>query len=281
MGMFRVVRCTPLGFLVAMTTGLRPPEHDYPGHPAGSTGASAEFRAGARDIFPMLFAGAPFGALFGAIAIEQGMTQGQALLMSATIYAGASQFVAIGLWDIPLPTLTIILSVFAVNFRHLLYSASIARHIGHFSPGGKAVTFMFLTDPHFGACENRAQHAPLTLAYNLGLAVPLYLVWIAATWVGTVFGSLVENPERLGVDAILPFYFLGLVLAFRHRANWFPVVVISGVGALAVQATIGEPWHIAGGALIGVLFAAIRGKPPSGADRQSRQDAAAEAGHAD
>jgi predicted branched-subunit amino acid permease len=245
-----------------MTTGLRPPEHDYAADPVTTPSPWADFRAGARDIFPVLFAGAPFGALFGAIAIEQGMTQFQAILMSATLYAGASQFVALGLWDVPLPTLAIILSVFAVNFRHLLYSASIARHIPHFSPGAKATTFLFLTDPHFGACEQRAQHTPLTLAYNLGLALPLYEVWVGSTWVGTVFGKLIENPDAIGVDVLLPFYFLGLVLAFRQRANWLPVVIVSGLAALMVQATIGEPWHIAGGALFGVLFAALRGKPP-------------------
>ncbi|MEM8878846.1 MAG: hypothetical protein AAGD23_13390, partial [Pseudomonadota bacterium] len=64
-------------------------------------------------------------------------------------------------------------------------------------------------------------------------------------------------------------------------ANWLPVVIVSGIGALAVQAIIGEPWHIAGGALIGVLFAALRGKPPSSTDQMSGQDAAPEARHAD
>jgi predicted branched-subunit amino acid permease len=248
-----------------MTTGLRRPEDDYEAKPAHQSDGRGDFLAGARDIFPVLFAGAPFGALFGAIAIEQGMTQVQAILMSAALYAGASQFVALGLWDMPLPTLAIILSVFAVNFRHLLYSASISRHITHFSPGAKATTFLFLTDPHFGACEHRAQHTPLTLAYNLGLALPLYTIWVVATAVGTVFGSLITDPHAIGVDVLLPFYFLGLVLAFRKRANWLPVVIISGVAALVVQATIGEPWHIAGGAIVGVMFAAIRGKPGAAA----------------
>ena len=49
--------------------------------------------------------------------------------MSATVYAGASQMVGIELFGNKVPPWLIVLSIFAVNFRHVLYSASFGRHM--------------------------------------------------------------------------------------------------------------------------------------------------------
>ncbi len=38
------------------------------------------------------------------------------------------------------------------------------------------------------------------------------------------FGGLIANPHALGLDFLLPIYFLGLVMGFRKRPFWLPVV---------------------------------------------------------
>ncbi len=74
----------------------------------------------------------PFGLLFGAVAVDGGVTPLQATLMSGVIFAGASQLVGVQMFGTSVPAWLIILSVFAVNFRHILYSAALAPHIRHF-----------------------------------------------------------------------------------------------------------------------------------------------------
>ena len=58
-----------------------------------SSTTASEFWAGVRVGFPVTVASAPFAFLFGVIATDNGFSVSEAVLMSATVYAGASQMV--------------------------------------------------------------------------------------------------------------------------------------------------------------------------------------------
>ncbi len=73
--------------------------------------------------------------------------------MSATIFAGASQLVGVELFQHSVQPWLVVLSVFAVNFRHVLYSAAITRHFTGFSLPQKLISFFLLTDPQFAEAE--------------------------------------------------------------------------------------------------------------------------------
>jgi len=88
----------------------------------------SEFLEGLRDCLPIMFAVAFFGMLFGATAVNNGLTLWQTVGSSAAVFAGASQFVFLELFNQKVPVWSVLLAVFAVNFRHVLYSASIGWH---------------------------------------------------------------------------------------------------------------------------------------------------------
>ena len=223
-----------------------------------------DFFSGARASVPVVLVSAPFGMLFGALAVDNGFTVAEAMLMSAAIYAGASQMVGIELFGDRIAPWVIVLSIFAVNFRHILYSAVIGRHVTHWLPLQKYIAFYFLVDPQFAEVEKRRESdRPLTFVWYMGMAIPVYTMWVAEAWVGAVFGKLVTNPEALGIDFLLPLYFLGLVMGFRRRANWLPVVIVSGAVSVAAYALVGSPWHISIGAMAGVIMAAAIGGNPA------------------
>lgn len=223
-----------------------------------------EFFQGVRASLPIVAAAAPFGMLFGALAVDNGLTVGEAVLMSAIVFAGASQMVGLELFSSHVAPWIIVLSVFAVNFRHVLYSAALGRRMGLMPEWQKAIAFFFLTDPQYAATEARADtKVPVTLIWYLGMALPIYVLWVLEAWVGALFGRLITNPGALGIDFLLPIYFLGLVLGFRTRPNWFPVVIASGLGSIAAFYTVGSPWHVSLGALAGVVVAMIL--PPDNA----------------
>lgn len=221
-----------------------------------------DFKAGLRRIGPIIISASPFGVLFGAVAVEHGLTIGEATLMSAVVYAGASQLVGVNLFDQHLPAWVVILSIFAVNFRHILYSAAIARHIDSLSPWQKAINFFMLTDPHYAEIERQAHVGqPITFGWVLGLGVGLYVPWLALTYAGCILGAFIGDPKSIGLDVLLPVYFLGLVMGFRHRANWLPVVVASSLGSMLAIRFVGSPWHVSLGALAGIVVAALMPLP--------------------
>ncbi|MEX3010075.1 AzlC family ABC transporter permease [Hoeflea sp. TYP-13] len=218
----------------------------------------ADFRQGLRHSVPIVVAAAPFGTLFGALAVENGMDIYQAVFMSASIYAGASQMVGIDLFGTNVAPWIIVLSIFAVNFRHILYSATLGPKIANFSALQKAIAFFFMVDPQFAEAENRHESGfRVSFNWYMGVAIPVYSCWVLEAAVGAYFGKLIKDPYAFGVDFMLPIYFLVLVMGFRKRRNWLPVVVTSGLASILAYYTVGSPWHVSLGALAGVLLAAL------------------------
>lgn len=241
------------------------------------TGSSKrDFLSGMRNSVPVVVAAAPFGLLFGALAVDNGLSLFETVFMSAAIYAGASQMVGIELFGGTIAPWLVVFSIFAVNFRHVLYSAALGRRIGSFSALQKAIAFFVLVDPQYAEAEKRAEQGkPVTFAWYIGMGLPVYVCWVTEGFLGGVFGGLITNPEALGIDFLLPLYFLGLVLGFRKRGNWLPVVVASAFGSVAAYHFIGSPWHVSLGAIVGIAVAIMMAD--TGERRRSLDEAAQEA----
>jgi predicted branched-subunit amino acid permease len=219
-----------------------------------------DFLAGARRAVPIILSAMPFALLFGALAVENGLSVWQVVAFSATVYAGASQMVGIELFGQQAAPWLIAFSIFVVNARHILYSATIGRHMGHLTRLQKAVAFFFLIDPQFAETEREVERTGrFGFAWYMGMAAAIYVTWLAETALGATFGRLIPDPHRWGLDVLLTVYFLGLVMGFRARPGWLPVVIVSGAASVLAHLTVGSPWHVSLGALAGVAWAAAFG----------------------
>ena len=83
------------------------------------TSAVREFRQGAFEILPVLFAATPIGLLWGTFAAGKGLSPLEAGLMSGSVFAGAAQFVALEVWRDPVPWILLTVTAFIVNIRHV------------------------------------------------------------------------------------------------------------------------------------------------------------------
>jgi predicted branched-subunit amino acid permease len=215
-----------------------------------------DFIAGARASVPIIAAVLPFGLLFGTLAIDNGLTGLEAMLMSGIIFGGASQMVGIQLFGEHVAPWLIVLSIFAVNFRHVLYSAAFGRRIANWPFLQKALGFFLLTDPQFAEAERRIEHGQkLSFVWYIGMGAPIWVFAVAMAGLGAHFGKLIHDPKALGLDFLLPIYFLGMVMSFRKRPLWLPVVAVSAVASVLAVRLVGSPWHIALGAIAGIAVA--------------------------
>ena len=234
---------------------------------------AAEARDGLRRILPVLVAIIPFGLVYGAVARNAGLTVAEIMGFSAFVYAGASQFVALEMIGLSSPVLAVAVTIFALNFRHVLYSAAVGRHLTLFSPLQKAIAFFLLVDPVFGEAEARATRGPITPSFYFVYALVLYSCWLMSSFTGAVFGSLIGDPATFALDFILPVYFLTLLMDFRRRRNFLPVALASGVASLILLVSVGPPWNVTIGALGGILYAFFA-KPAVAADEATEEPAA-------
>jgi predicted branched-subunit amino acid permease len=217
---------------------------------------------GMKKGFVIALSSAPFGILFGAIAVDNGFSLAEAALMSALVYGGASQLVGIELFGHHVAAWIIVLSVLAVNFRHVLYSAALATTLGRFPPMRRWLAFFLLVDPQFAETVKRDEAGePVTFCWYGSMGAVVWFGWVANTAIGAVFGRLIGDPKALGIDVLLPIYFLGLVMGFRSRHNFLPVMLAGAVGSVVASHLVGSPWHISIGAALGILVAAILPPP--------------------
>src|SRR5690349_3425736 len=114
------------------------------------------FWAGVRAEFPLLIGVFPFGLIYGALALNAGLSKTAAQLMSSIVFAGSSQFITAQLVHEATPGLVIVLTIAVVNLRHMLYSASLAPYLWSLPMRWKALLSYLLTDEAYAAKIGRA-----------------------------------------------------------------------------------------------------------------------------
>lgn len=216
-----------------------------------------EFRAGALAILPITLAAMPFALILGAEAIRHGMTSAEIVLMSLMVFAGSSQFMAVGLWADPAPWASLAFAVYLINMRHTLMGASLAHKIEHFRPWQRWLAAFVMADEVWALAERRASQQRLTPAYYAGLGMVLYVSWATTTGVGSIIGGLIPKPELYGLDFAFPATFICLVMGFAKSWRALPIIAASAVAALIVHAAVAGMWFIIAGALAGMIAAIL------------------------
>jgi 4-azaleucine resistance transporter AzlC len=217
--------------------------------------AIEDARLGFSDIWPALLAAIPIGMLFGALAAGKGLSPLETFLMSVLVFAGGAQFAAIELWAQPAPVWTIVFSTLLINARHILMSASLAPKLTGFGPGQKLAALYYMADENWALAEKRARTRRLSLAYWLGMTVPFVLGWLTSSTIGVTVGAALGDPRRLGADFAFTALFIALVAAFWKGRVTAWTVAAAGIASALTYRLAGPPWHVAAGAICGLLAA--------------------------
>lgn len=221
------------------------------------TTRASEAREGVLDVLPLLVAVFPMGLLWGTLAAAKGMSLLQSALMSVMVFAGASQFVAIELWQSPLPVLLLVFTAFIVNVRHVLMSASLSRHIPSILRRHHPLVAYFLVDESWALAEKRALIRPVSLAYFLGLSVPLWCSWQSSTLLGAVLGKSIGDPAVYGIDFAFSALFISILMGFWKGSRTGLVLFAAGLAAALSKLWLPGAWYIVIGAIAGAAAAAL------------------------
>lgn len=212
-------------------------------------------REGMRDIAPAAIAAVPIGLLFGALCADKGLSPLEVALMSGLVCAGAAQFAALEIWAQPVPVLALIVSTLLINARNVLMSASLAPKTRTFASWQRLLGFYVLSDENWALSERRTASRALTPAYFLTMGAVLYVNWVCWTTAGSLVGAFFGDPRRLGADFAFTALFIGLVAGFWKGPKTTATVAASAIVSALAYRFVGPPWHVAGGALAGIVTA--------------------------
>lgn len=227
--------------------------------PIDATTDRASWHRGLSQAAPIVLGYLPIGFAYGVLADKVGLSPHSAVLMSVLVYAGASQFIAAGLFAAGALPLTIVVTTFLVNLRHALMSASLAPHLRSWRPGELAAFAYQLTDETFAVHATAFGDQPPNKVQAFCVNACAQLAWVSGSWLGVVGGQLIPDPKPWGLDYALPALFLALlVFQLRTRIDltvaliagllsvgltWLGLNHVSVVLATCAGATLGAVWE--------------------------------------
>ena len=221
----------------------------------------SEAGAALRAVVPAVASMVPFALLIGFLARQNGLSTAEALLMSAMVFAGSAQFVALDLWSWPVPVASLALTAFIINSRHILMGAAVMPHMAGWRGRHAYPALFFLADEIWALLMARAGGRPLRRSYYAALVAPFYLTWISMTTLGHAMGAAIRDPSRFGFDFAFTAIFLVILCAlWRGRTTLRPWVASAGT-AVAVWYLVAGPWYILAGGVAGAVVGALQGVP--------------------
>jgi 4-azaleucine resistance transporter AzlC len=227
----------------------------------------ASFRTSARAAFPVtvpvLFGYIAIGIPFGLMLVKAGYPWWLAPIMSVLMYAGAGQYIAVGLFAANVPLAGILVTILMVNIRHIVYGLSL---IEKFKPVGKWKPYLVfaLTDETYALLTGVKVPANVAPGPFYGaIALLDHAYWVAGGLIGALAGQFIPFSFK-GIDFALTALFAVLLIdQIRASKDFLPAAIGVGAGILAV-ALVG-PSNMLIAALAGALAVLIlvRGIAPT------------------
>ena len=233
---------------------------------------SKQFWAGVQAEIPLLIGGFPFGMIYGALALNAGLSQAAAQAMSSTVFAGTAQFITAQLIHENTPGFVIILTIAVVNLRHMLYSASLAPYLAALPARWKVLLSYLLTDEAYAPTilhYEKEGVTPQAHWFLLGTGSVLWMDWQLSTALGIFLGAAI--PESWSLDFALPLTFIAMVVpVLRHRPA---IAAALSAGAVALIAySLPYQLGLILAALVGIVVGTVLEGMQPPAVNQPRQE---------
>lgn len=211
---------------------------------------------GVRLCLPVAISVAAYGLVWGVLAGQAGMTVAEVAAMSALVFAGASQFVALELWAPIPPVWSLIAAALAVNLRFVLMTATLRPLFGQLPTRAALWRMHLIADETWAIGMAEVAKGRDGAAAMIAGGLLLYVTWVTSTVTGRVLGTGLEDPTRWGLDFAFIAVFLALLVSlWRGLGDLLPWLVAGGV-AVAASLLVPGKWYIILGGLAGSLVGA-------------------------
>ncbi|MDR7303266.1 AzlC family ABC transporter permease [Haloactinomyces albus] len=172
------------------------------------------------------------GCSLGAIAVSKGIPLWLVTLMAALVFAGGSEFMAVGLISAGAAPITAVVGGLMLNARHFPFGLAIGDVLGRGLLARLLGSHIMVDEAVAFALAEQDPQRRRRAYWIAGLTV--YGVWAPSVLLGGLLGQRVGDPAALGLDAALPAALLALVMpSLRDRPTLRAVVVGAAVAVVA------------------------------------------------
>ncbi|TDO51295.1 4-azaleucine resistance transporter AzlC [Kribbella sp. VKM Ac-2527] len=204
----------------------------------------------ARDIALVCLADGVVGISYGAISVGGGLDLWVPVVLSLLVFAGASQFLFVGIVAAGGSPIAATIAGLLVNSRHVAFGLAISDVIG--SGWRRLPGSHLMTDENVAFAIGQDELRQKRAAY-WACGIGIFVCWNVGVVIGALAGSVITDTDAFGLDAAFPAVLMALVLpALRDRATRTAALIGAGVALVAVPfLPAGLPVLMA---LVGLLF---------------------------
>ena len=204
--------------------------------------SNPDFRAGFAEMLPACVGLVPFGLVCGVGAAAAGASALAALGLSAIVFSGAAQILAVELLAAGAPVAVVVLTCFVAGLRFVIYSAAMAPYLRALPSHWQQALAFLLTDQAFAASVRRFDaggdpHAGSMHFAGGGLA--LWAMWQLTNVAGYFMGNAI--PSSWSLDFAVPLCFIALV---APHLRTLPTLAAARCAGIAVLALGGLPMRL-------------------------------------
>jgi 4-azaleucine resistance transporter AzlC len=191
----------------------------------------SRYRDGAKKIAPIGIAAFAFGVSFGVLAKASGIASAEAIVMSATTFAGSAQFAVASILGAAGGVVSAIVAATLLNARYAPISVSVAPvFVG--GPIRRLLESQLIVDESWAMSRREDGRYDRKLLVGAGLV--LYPSWVGGTVIGALAGDALGDPAALGLDAAFPALFLAILVTQVHDRQALAAAVLGGLIALVL-----------------------------------------------
>lgn len=215
-----------------------------------------ELSLGVREAVTVALSFATYGAVWGNLARQAGLSVGETVAMSIFVCAGTAQFAILpglvagaSLWSLAITT-------YVVNLPNYLMAASLAPHFTGLSRTRLALLAHGISNSTYALTQARFARSRPYAMYFVGSTLGIYAGWCGGTLIGALLGEWIPDPRKFGLDMVFPAVFIAIaVRTIRSSRDWV-VAAVAAVVAVVVAWQVGGTWHVAvagiGASLLGL-----------------------------
>lgn len=187
------------------------------------------FLDGIRLFLPIGAGYLPLGFACGIVCAEAGMSVIQIFIMSLLVYAGAGQYIAGGMIAAGASPLSIIITTFIVNSRHILYTSVLYPYISKWSFFKQSLFATQITDEVFAMHSSymNKNNANTVTAFTVNIFS--HSSWIISNTIGGISASLIPDSSKFGLDFTLYALFIALILPRLVNAAQGVALITGGI----------------------------------------------------
>ena len=212
------------------------------------------FMSSIKQALPIVLGYLPVGFAYGVLARKAGLSIDNTVLMSLIVFAGSAQFIAVGLLASGASALSVIITTFIVNLRHMLMSAALSPYLKKWTKLELAAFSFQLTDESFAVHSTRFSNGDMRKSETYLINSIAHAAWVGGTVLGIFSSTLITDVKPMGLDYALPAMFIALLIfQIKDKSH---VIVGLATGLLSTALVLGGSgqWNVIIATLIGATL---------------------------